>query len=287
MQCVENCLDTDPRKRILFEQPVWQTVQMFVGEVRSASLSVHCCLIGRPYHSFNRCYVVLSPGPLIRMPLTCTFPIGLFPVLFNYFQDRHRPPAVQLPVDHTTDSGDDSSLEGKPFERIEMRGWSVFLLWLPAICDLTGTTVCYSREETHLNLTNVRIAHERWTFIHSGLHIPNDPRSTGTLGRSIFRHVLTSETLAIPVRCMLLTVALAINLPLSPPRVDRWLSLVTVMIGVSIVGLSGSLANDAVTDAGPAPGVASSPIGVRDEIPEPATVFIGAQLRFNLDHFWH
>ncbi|KAG6919888.1 hypothetical protein DXG01_015596 [Tephrocybe rancida] len=29
MQCVENCADPDPSKRILYEQPVWQTLQMF------------------------------------------------------------------------------------------------------------------------------------------------------------------------------------------------------------------------------------------------------------------
>jgi hypothetical protein len=29
MQCVENCDDPDPRGRVLYEQPVWQTLQMF------------------------------------------------------------------------------------------------------------------------------------------------------------------------------------------------------------------------------------------------------------------
>ncbi|KNZ80772.1 Transmembrane protein C2orf18 [Termitomyces sp. J132] len=33
MQCVENCADPDYSKRILYEQPVWQTLQMFVGEM--------------------------------------------------------------------------------------------------------------------------------------------------------------------------------------------------------------------------------------------------------------
>lgn len=33
MQCVENCSSADPSKRVVFEQPVWQTLQMFVGEV--------------------------------------------------------------------------------------------------------------------------------------------------------------------------------------------------------------------------------------------------------------
>lgn len=29
MQCVENCNDPDPQKHVLYEQPVWQTLQMF------------------------------------------------------------------------------------------------------------------------------------------------------------------------------------------------------------------------------------------------------------------
>ena len=29
MQCVENCSDPDPRAHVLYEQPVWQTLQMF------------------------------------------------------------------------------------------------------------------------------------------------------------------------------------------------------------------------------------------------------------------
>lgn len=29
MQCVENC--DDPQRQVLYEQPVWQTLQMFLG----------------------------------------------------------------------------------------------------------------------------------------------------------------------------------------------------------------------------------------------------------------
>ncbi|KAG1455843.1 hypothetical protein G6F56_006970 [Rhizopus delemar] len=32
MQCVGNCQDPDPKKRTYFEQPIWQTLNMFVGE---------------------------------------------------------------------------------------------------------------------------------------------------------------------------------------------------------------------------------------------------------------
>ncbi|KAH7912142.1 hypothetical protein BJ138DRAFT_1061692 [Hygrophoropsis aurantiaca] len=33
MQCVENCSDPNPANHVLFEQPVWQTLQMFLGEM--------------------------------------------------------------------------------------------------------------------------------------------------------------------------------------------------------------------------------------------------------------
>lgn len=29
MQCVENCSDPNPKHHVLYEQPVWQTLQMF------------------------------------------------------------------------------------------------------------------------------------------------------------------------------------------------------------------------------------------------------------------
>ena len=29
MQCVENCGDPDPTRHVVYEQPVWQTLQMF------------------------------------------------------------------------------------------------------------------------------------------------------------------------------------------------------------------------------------------------------------------
>lgn len=43
MQCVENCDDPNPSRRVLYEQPVWQTLQMF----RASSLTVFsvCILI--------------------------------------------------------------------------------------------------------------------------------------------------------------------------------------------------------------------------------------------------
>lgn len=39
MQCVENCNDPDSTKHILYEQPVWQTLQMFGMSLESSNLN--------------------------------------------------------------------------------------------------------------------------------------------------------------------------------------------------------------------------------------------------------
>lgn len=84
MQCVENCQDPDPSKHVYYEQPVWQTIQMFVGE------------------------------------LGCFLPV-LFALLRHrgYQQAETDPTKTQRP----------------------MKGWKFLLFWLPALCDLTATTL--------------------------------------------------------------------------------------------------------------------------------------------------
>lgn len=39
MQCVENCSDPNPRNQVLYEQPVWQTLQMFRAPPLSSLLT--------------------------------------------------------------------------------------------------------------------------------------------------------------------------------------------------------------------------------------------------------
>jgi drug/metabolite transporter (DMT)-like permease len=53
---------------------------------------------------------------------------------------KHKSAPVQLP-----DSEDLQPL--KPAAQ-QLRGWKILLLWLPAACDLTGTTVCCSQALT-------------------------------------------------------------------------------------------------------------------------------------------
>ncbi|KAG8922157.1 hypothetical protein FRC00_007767, partial [Tulasnella sp. 408] len=158
MQCVENCgpLD-DPTTRVYFEQPVWQTLQMFVGEVG--------------------CFI---------------------PVLYTYLKNR-RNPAPML----ADDEAEDEHAKG-----LELKGWKVLLFFLPAACDLTGTT-----------LMNVGL-------LYTPVSIYQMTRGALVLWVGIFSVIFLRRRLFL----------------------YQWLSLITVMIGVSIVGLSGSLIKKAITE---------------------------------------
>ncbi|KAG9046754.1 hypothetical protein FS837_003684 [Tulasnella sp. UAMH 9824] len=158
MQCVENCgpLD-DPTTRVYFEQPVWQTLQMFVGEVG--------------------CFI---------------------PVLYTYLKNRNNPAPMLA-----DDEAEDEHTKG-----LELKGWKVLLFFLPAACDLTGTT-----------LMNVGL-------LYTPVSIYQMTRGALVLWVGIFSVIFLRRRLFL----------------------YQWLSLITVMIGVSIVGLSGSLIKKAITE---------------------------------------
>ena len=58
MQCVENCDDPNPRHHVLYEQPVWQTLQMFRTSPRNAvvgiTTNIALVLLLRSYRDFIR-----------------------------------------------------------------------------------------------------------------------------------------------------------------------------------------------------------------------------------------
>ncbi|KAL4067675.1 hypothetical protein V8B97DRAFT_1941309 [Scleroderma yunnanense] len=164
MQCVENCDDPNPHNHILFEQPVWQTMQMFVGEM-------FCFL----------------------------------PILYTWLRAKYQSAPVFLP----SDPGEDDTPSSKPVASAEdLTGWKVLLLWFPAACDLTGTT-----------LMNVGL-----------LYTPV----------SIFQMTRGALVLFVGI---LSVIFLRRRLWLY-----QWISLLTVMMGVSLVGYSGSLIKDAVKE---------------------------------------
>ncbi|KAI6127823.1 hypothetical protein EV401DRAFT_2067639 [Pisolithus croceorrhizus] len=165
MQCVENCSDPNPRNHVLYEQPVWQTLQMFVGEM-------FCFL----------------------------------PVLYTWLRSRYQSSPVFLPSD-LDDNEPTSSKSVAPED--ELRGWKLLLLWFPAACDLTGTTLM----NVGLLYTPVSI----YQMTRGGLVLFVGVFSVFFLRRHLWLY--------------------------------QWISLLTVVAGVSLVGYSGSLIKDTVKES--------------------------------------
>ncbi|KAI1505492.1 hypothetical protein F5X99DRAFT_368206 [Biscogniauxia marginata] len=118
-QCVRNCDDPDPKRHVLFEQPVLQTAQMFVGEMGS--------------------WLV----------------IGLISAFRGVARWRHPSKNGYKPVG-TSDAAEDADADAdaaaeqhdrRPARRVDgapdglLRGFGILLLALPAICDICGTTL--------------------------------------------------------------------------------------------------------------------------------------------------
>lgn len=163
MQCVENCDDPNPRNWGLYEQPVWQTLQMFLGEM-----------------------------------------LCFLPVLYTWLRSRYRTAPVHL----SSDSQLDSPIHLKVPAPEPLRGRKILLLWIPAACDLTGTT-----------LMNVGL-----------LYTPV----------SIYQMTRGALVLFVGILSVLFLHRRLWSY--------QWFSLVTVMIGVALVGLSGSLIKDVVKE---------------------------------------
>ncbi|TEB36313.1 hypothetical protein FA13DRAFT_1810892 [Coprinellus micaceus] len=162
MQCVENCADPDPAKHVLYEQPVWQTLQMFLGEM-----------------------------------------LCFLPVVYAWLRIRYQRRAVQLEADS------EPAAKHAPGHPSPLEGSKVLLLWIPAACDLTATT-----------LMNVGL-------LYTPVSIYQMTRGALVLFVGIFSVIFLKRRLWL----------------------YQWISLLIVMSGVTLVGYSGSLIHDAVKDA--------------------------------------
>lgn len=90
MICVENCDNPDVSKHIHYEQPVWQTLTMFCGQ------------------------------------MLCFIPLA-------YMSYRARSHA-------SAEESEGTPLLDRPPARKQSK-WSLFLWWIPALCDVTGSTL--------------------------------------------------------------------------------------------------------------------------------------------------
>ncbi|GLB35365.1 putative nucleotide-sugar transporter [Lyophyllum shimeji] len=165
MQCVENCADPDPTKQVLYEQPVWQTLQMFLGEM-----------------------------------------LCFLPVLYTWLATYRQSSSVHLPPDSEHDPHVAVKL-GTSSKHLT--GAKVLLFWIPALCDLTGTT-----------LMNV-----------------------GLLYTPVSIYQMTRGALVLFVG------VLSVMFLRRRLWLYQWISLIVVMTGVGLVGYSGSLIKDAIKES--------------------------------------
>ncbi|KAF9009381.1 hypothetical protein BDQ17DRAFT_1056106 [Cyathus striatus] len=191
MQCVENCNDPDPRRHVLYEQPVWQTLQMFLGEM-----------------------------------------LCFLPVLYTWFKSTRLAGPVRLEPDPVQDH-----LNKSASDPIPLHGWKVLLLWIPAACDLTATT-----------LMNVGL-------LYTPVSIYQMTRGALVLFVGTFSVIFLRRRLWL----------------------YQWISLMVVMLGVGLVGFSGSLIRDAVRDSAIIPAFLKAAPPAPDPIEEPqvTSVLVG------------
>ena len=69
--------------------------------------------------------------------------------------------------------------ESHKFPQERLTGWRILLLWLPALCDLTGTTVrtFFATTGEVLTYAYLRLrstAHEYWLVVYPCVNLSND-----------------------------------------------------------------------------------------------------------------
>ncbi|KAF9975007.1 hypothetical protein BGZ73_001460 [Actinomortierella ambigua] len=109
--CVANCDDPDPKKHEHFEQPLWQTLNMFLGESLCLILACVCALLAARFGRAKWAELVLDEED--PEPHSITESDGL----------------IVPPAGHTA------------VVKQKLKGPLVFLLWVPTLCDMTATTL--------------------------------------------------------------------------------------------------------------------------------------------------
>ena len=178
MQCVRNCDSPNPKYREHFEQPVLQTLQMFIGEM-GCWLVIGLFSLWQRYAGARAGYEAIPNNDGIETPASD--------------ESETRDVANPLKPAHADDEG-----------RIPLEGRSVFLLALPACCDIAGTTL--------MNVGLLFVAASIYQMTMGALVLFVGLFSVWFLKRHLGLY--------------------------------KWFSLFVVVFGVAIVGLAGAITKD-------------------------------------------
>ncbi|KAK4058649.1 hypothetical protein OIO90_000093 [Microbotryomycetes sp. JL221] len=137
MQCVENCDSVDPTKRKVFEQPVWQTATMFLGEM--------LCLI-----AFKLTHSPINPWNPVRKARRHAASVAARKAALQDQAARLHTAPLSRPEESAIFFNESAiSLHGQEeISKVELKqdatpqiNWRTSLLfWAPAACDICGTT---------------------------------------------------------------------------------------------------------------------------------------------------
>ena len=117
---------------------------------------------------------------------------GFLPVVYTWLKSRRHS------VHNQTDSVPDLHKFDSPRP---LQGWKILLLWIPAACDLTGTTVSLpnSLVRHSFNLTLFHLVDECRPPLYTRFNISNDTWCSGLVRRYFQCRIPSSSTLALSV----------------------------------------------------------------------------------------
>ncbi|KAL4952971.1 hypothetical protein BDW69DRAFT_195225 [Aspergillus filifer] len=125
IQCVRNCDSPNPKDHRLFEQPVIQTIQMFIGEMG--------------------CWLVVGMAYLYKQYLAPRLFQNESPLLAGGYRPVNDVDGDEYDDEQTIDEPNGDHDPSKPLRlpdgRIKLQGLRTFLLAAPACCDIAGTTL--------------------------------------------------------------------------------------------------------------------------------------------------
>ncbi|KAK4053071.1 hypothetical protein OIV83_001806 [Microbotryomycetes sp. JL201] len=156
MQCVENCDSPDPARRRVFEQPVWQTATMFLGEMlcKSASNRLDSIAANAPFRSgllgFKFMHSHLNPWNPARVARRHAASAAARKAALQDQSARLHTAPLSRPEESAIFFNESAiSLHAQEEllkvdqkqDAVPQINWRTSLLfWAPAACDICGTT---------------------------------------------------------------------------------------------------------------------------------------------------
>lgn len=144
--------------------------------------------------------------------------VGFIPILYSTLSARRRESSIRIRLpDESSDDTFDGLSESQKLPQETLTGRRVFLLWLPALCDLTGTTVrtfTLSFPNTCpelLTCAYLRLgstAHERWLVVYPCVDLSNDAWCASAFRWDPFRVLPAPQAVFLSVSHVLIYAAL-------------------------------------------------------------------------------